>query len=79
MAIRIDMLGWNSAPDRAGRGGNRCTYRVYGWFHLVGNDELNSWRLERILWIEPDHEMKDFILKNNCRCRGGRGQRHLMG
>jgi hypothetical protein len=44
-------------------GGNRCTYRVYGWFHLVGNDELDGWRLERILWIEPDHEMKDFILE----------------
>jgi len=40
----------------------RIDMRVYGWLHLVGNDELDSWRLERILWIEPDHEMKDFIL-----------------
>jgi hypothetical protein len=63
MAIRIDMLGWNSAPDWAGGGDKGCTYRVYGRLDLIRNDELDSRRLEWILWIEPDHEMKDFILE----------------
>jgi len=35
---------------------------MHGWLDHIGNDELHSRRLERILWIEPDHEMKDFIL-----------------
>jgi hypothetical protein len=36
---------------------------MHGWLDLIGNDELDSRRLERILWIEPDHEMKDFVLE----------------
>jgi hypothetical protein len=51
---------------RGGQGAVRdkgCTYWVYGWLDFIGNDELDSWRLERILWIESDHEVKDFILE----------------
>ena len=32
------------------------------WFDFIGNDELDGGRLERVLRIEPDHEMKYFIL-----------------
>lgn len=40
----------------------RNTYWMYGWLHLIGNNELDGRRLERVLWIEPDHELKDLIL-----------------
>lgn len=40
---------------------------MYGWLHLVGNDKLDSGRLERVLWIEPDHEVKGLILKKKSR------------
>jgi len=36
---------------------------VYGWLDLIRNDKLYGRRLERILRIEPDHEVKDFILE----------------
>ena len=61
MAIRIDMLGWHSARDKSRA--TVWTYRMHGRLDLIGNDELDSRRLERILWIEPDHEMKDFVLE----------------
>ena len=38
------------------------TYWVYRRLYFIGNDELDGWGLEGILWIEPDHEMKDLIL-----------------
>ena len=41
----------------------RWTYRVHGRLDLIGNDELDSGGLERVLWVEPDHEMKDLILE----------------
>lgn len=39
------------------------TYWVHGWLDLIGNDELDGGRFERILRIEPDHEVKDFVLE----------------
>jgi hypothetical protein len=36
---------------------------VYGWLDLIRDDKLYGRRLERILRIEPDHEVKDFILE----------------
>lgn len=35
---------------------------VHGWLDLIGNDKLDGGRFERILRIEPDHEVKDFVV-----------------
>jgi hypothetical protein len=60
----MELSAKQCGQGRVGGGGDkRCTYWVYGWLDLIGNDELDSRRLERILWIESDHEMKDFILE----------------
>ena len=39
------------------------TYWVHGRLDLIGNDKLDGGRFERILRIEPDHEVKDFVLE----------------
>jgi hypothetical protein len=36
---------------------------VHGWLDLIRNDKLDGGRFERVLRIEPDHEVKDFILE----------------
>lgn len=36
---------------------------MYGWLDLVGNDELDGRGFERVLWIEPNHEVKNLILE----------------
>jgi hypothetical protein len=38
-------------------------YWVYRRLHLVGNDKLDGGGLERVLWIKPDHEVKNLILE----------------
>jgi hypothetical protein len=35
---------------------------VHGRLDLIGNDELDGGGLERVLGIEPDHEVKNLIL-----------------
>ena len=35
---------------------------MYGRLHLIRNDKLDSGGLERVLRIEPDHEVKNLIL-----------------
>ena len=35
---------------------------MYRRLYLIRNNELDGRRLEWVLWIEPDHEMKDLIL-----------------
>lgn len=35
---------------------------MYGWFDLIRNDKLDGGGLERILRIEPDHEVKHLVL-----------------
>jgi hypothetical protein len=41
----------------------RWTYWVHGWLDLIGNDELDGGGFERVLWIEPNHEVKNLILE----------------
>ena len=36
---------------------------MHGWLDLIGNDKLDGGRFKRILRIEPDHEVEDFILE----------------
>jgi hypothetical protein len=36
---------------------------VYGRLDLIGNDELDGGGFERVLWIEPNHEVKNLILE----------------
>jgi hypothetical protein len=42
---------------------------VHGRLDLIGNDKLDGGRFKRILRIEPDHEVKDFVLEFRDRCR----------
>ena len=35
---------------------------MYRWLDLIGNYELNGGGFERVLWIEPNHEVKNLIL-----------------
>lgn len=35
---------------------------MYGRLNLIGNDELDGRGFERVLWVEPNHEVKDLIL-----------------
>jgi hypothetical protein len=54
---------------------------VYGRLDLIGNDELDGGGFERVLWIEPNHEVKNLILekvpKKKCSISdaGGKGGR----
>lgn len=36
---------------------------MYGRLDLIGNDELDGGGFERVLWIEPNHEVKNLILE----------------
>jgi hypothetical protein len=36
---------------------------VHGRLDLIRNDKLDGGRFKRILRIEPDHEVKDFVLE----------------
>ncbi len=51
---------------------------MYGWLDLVRNDELDGGGLERVLWIKPDHEVKNLILEKCQKCqyqkRGSKGR-----
>jgi hypothetical protein len=52
---------------------------VYGRLDLIGNDELDGGGFERVLWIEPNHEVKNLILeKVSKKCpiseAGGKGR-----
>jgi hypothetical protein len=41
----------------------RWTYWVYGRLDLIRNDELDGGGFKRVLWIEPNHEVKNLILE----------------
>jgi hypothetical protein len=52
---------------------------VYGRLDLIGNDELDGGGFERVLWIEPNHEVKNLVLeKMSKKCpiseAGGKGR-----
>lgn len=52
---------------------------MYGRLDLIGNDKLDGGGFERVLWIEPNHEVKNLILeKVSKKCpisdAGGKGR-----
>ena len=70
MAVRVDVLKMEAHDEfLTVRGSQGETYWVYRRLYLIGNNELDGWRLEGILWIKPDHKMKDLILEAPCRIR----------